>query len=142
MRKVHIYTDGSCLGNPGVGAYGCVILDDEKEFIISGAEPHTTNNRMELRAIIESLRWIKNECTGQSVQLFSDSNLYIQSITKNWKRKTNLDLWEEFDELYQAVQDKKNKVEWTWVRGHAGNKYNQKVDRIAVAEAKKLERSL
>lgn len=137
MRKIQIYTDGSCLGNPGFGGYGAMILDDGKEIILSGGEEKTTNNRMELRAIIESLRWIKDNCTGTEVHIFSDSNLFIQSIRLGWKRKKNLDLWEEFDELYEEALAKKNTIGWNWVKGHSTNKYNQKVDKIAVGEAMK-----
>lgn len=132
MRKIKIYTDGSCLGNPGFGGWGAIILEDGKEIILSGGEVNTTNNRMELRAIIESLRWVKLHCTDTSVQIYSDSNLYISSITKGWKRKKNLDLWQEFDELYDGLN-----IEWNWVKGHSTDKYNSKVDKIAVAEAKR-----
>ena len=134
MRKIKIYTDGSCLGNPGFGGWGVIILDGEKEIILSGGQENTTNNRMELTAIIESLRWIKSYCIDTEVQIFSDSNLYISSITKNWKRKKNLDLWEEFDRLYRGLS-----IEWSWVKGHSTNRYNNKVDKIALKEAEKMK---
>ncbi|MEK6615732.1 MAG: ribonuclease H, partial [Bacteroidota bacterium] len=123
--------------NPGFGGYGAIILDSEKEIILKGGEQQTTNNRMELRAIIESLRWIASHCTGAQVHLFSDSNLFIQSITKGWKRKKNVDLWEEFDEALHATKQKKNEIKWTWVKAHANNLYNIKVDKVAFAEAQK-----
>lgn len=135
MRKILIYTDGSCLGNPGFGGYGAIILDGEKEIILKDGEEKTTNNRMELRGIIEALRWTSGNCTATQVHIFSDSSLMIQSITKGWKRKKNLDLWKEFDELNEKVWSKKNTVTWNWVKGHSTDKYNQRVDKIAVAEA-------
>lgn len=140
MRKILIYTDGSCLGNPGFGGYGAIILDHEKEIILKGGEEKTTNNRMELRAIIEALRWTAKYCTATEVQIFSDSNLMIQSITKGWKRKKNLDLWSAFDELREKNFSKKNLPVWNWVKGHATNKQNQRVDKIAVTEAMKQKK--
>ena len=141
MHTIQIYTDGSCLGNPGFGGYGAMILDSGKEIILSGGERQTTNNRMELRAIMESLRWVAEHCTGAQVQIFSDSNLCIQSITQGWKRKKNVDLWEEFDELLFAAKAKKNILEWNWVKGHANNVYNKKVDIVAVRAAQKMKQS-
>lgn len=135
MKNISIYTDGSCLGNPGFGGYGAIILESEKEIILKGGEQKTTNNRMELRAMIESLRWIASHCTDAQVHLFSDSNLYIQSINKGWKRKKNMDLWEEFDAALYATKQKKNEIKWTWVKAHAHNLNNIKADRVAFAEA-------
>lgn len=134
MEKITIYTDGSCLGNPGFGGWGAIIFDGNQEIILKGHEEKTTNNRMELRAIIEVLRWVKSHCTDTSVHIFSDSNLFIQSITQGWKRKKNLDLWKEFDELYQDLE-----VDWHWVKGHAIDEHNTRVDRIAVQEARKAK---
>lgn len=141
MKKISIYTDGSCLGNPGFGGWGAIVLDNGKEKILKGGEQKSTNNRMELRAIIEAIRWINNNCTDTTVHIFSDSNLFIQSITKGWKRKKNLDLWEEFEDL-NAEFPKSVKIEWHWVKGHSDNIYNQKVDRVAVQEAKKQKKSI
>lgn len=140
MQNISIYTDGSCLGNPGFGGYGAIIIDHEKEIILRGGEQKTTNNRMELRAIIESLRWVRSHCTGIQVHIFSDSNLYIQSIAKGWKRKKNLDLWEEFDEALRATRQKKNEIKWTWVKAHAHNLYNIKADKVAFAESQKQKK--
>lgn len=141
IRKISIYTDGSCLGNPGFGGYGAIIFDYEKEIILKGGEEKTTNNRMELRAIIEALRWTAGNCTGIQVHIFSDSNLIIQSITKGWKRKKNLDLWSEFDEYNEKTWNKKNILVWNWVKGHATNEQNQRVDKIAVMEAIKQRKN-
>ena len=122
-----IYTDGSCLSNPGPGGWAAIILDGESKMILKGGEKNTTNNRMEMMAVISGLESVAN---NDDVTIYSDSKYVINSITLGWKRKANLDLWELLDQ--QLIG--KN-VEWEWVKGHSGDKYNDEADHIAFLEA-------
>lgn len=136
--KIKIYTDGSCLGNPGTGGWAAIIVLEDKEYKISGGEKETTNNRMEMKAVIEALKWLykkftKEELNERGIVLYSDSNLIIQTLLQGWKRKANLDLWAEIDKLRAWLN-----IEWVWVRGHSHNKYNNLVDRLAVKAAEKI----
>lgn len=144
MKKVDIYTDGACSGNPGPGGWGAVLCYNGKEREISGGENPTTNNRMELTAAISALAALKEPC---AVTLYSDSKYLIDSVTKgwvyNWQKKgwkksdgspaLNVDLWERLLLLLTY-----NKVEFVWVKGHADHPYNERCDRLAVAESKKF----
>ena len=133
-REIHIHTDGSCSGNPGPGGWGAVIHFDKEEIKLSGGEKETTNNRMEMLAIIESLKWLREkELTEKSIEIFSDSNLIIQTMNKGWKKKANQDLWAEMDKQRAWLN-----IKWTWVKGHADNKYNNMADELAVSETKKF----
>ena len=138
-----IYTDGACLGNPGKGGWAAIIIEPTGEREIAGYEKSTTNNRMELKAVIEALKEIKD---NSQISLFSDSKYVIDGITKwikNWKMndwKTsnkkeikNLDLWMDLDKLTLKFQ-----ITWNWVKGHSTNEYNNKVDRLARNEAEKI----
>ena len=89
MQKITIYTDGSSLGNPGSGGYGAIIKTGEREIILKGGDPHTTNNRMEMRAVIEALKWVQQNKPQAEVDLFSDSSLVIRTLNQGWKRKKN-----------------------------------------------------
>jgi len=136
---VVIYTDGACLGNPGPGGFAAILQYDtseRSEKIVSGAEAHTTNNRMELRAAIEGLAALKNPC---AVTLFTDSQYVKNGITtwihgwiKNGWRSSNKqpvknqDLWEAL-----LVQTKQHDIDWQWVRGHNGHPENERVDALA-----------
>lgn len=133
---VEIYVDGSCLGNPGPGGYGSILRFGDVEKEISGSAAHTTNNRMEMMALIEALRQLKRPCR---VRLFTDSQYLMKGITqwvpgwikKNWvnaqkKPVLNRDLWEEILRLSRPHQ-----IEWNWVRGHNGHKENERCDRLA-----------
>ena len=132
--KVIIYTDGGCIPNPGRGGWAAVIRSDSGDIEISGMEPETTNNRMELTAAIKALESVS---PGSQVQIFTDSEYVKRGITewlpnwrkKGWKRKggvlANQDLWMKLDLLTQ-----KNPVEWHWVRGHSGNVLNERVDQL------------
>jgi len=132
-RKIEIYTDGSCIGNPGPGGWGTLIIIDGKEIELSGHEPDSTNNRMEMTAIIKALEWIRNESglnhedlQTHKMSIYSDSNLIIQTINQGWKKKANTDLWAQIDKL-RAWLD----ISWTWVKAHASNKNNNRVDKMA-----------
>ena len=145
LGKVNIYTDGACKGNPGPGGWGSIVVfSDGTELVIGGGEQNTTNNRMELTAVIEALRVLKDEC---DVTLTTDSQYVVDSITKrrvyNWKKngwkksdgKTalNVDLWEKLLTLLV-----KHKVSFVWVKGHAGHPYNERCDSIACKHAAKF----
>lgn len=138
-----IYTDGACLGNPGKGGWAAIIIEPTGEREIVGYEKSTTNNRMELKAVIEALKEIE---VNSQISLFSDSKYVIDGITKwikNWKIndwKTtdkkeikNLDLWMDLDKLTS-----KFKITWNWVKAHGTDEYNNKVDKLARNEAEKI----
>jgi len=132
--QIHIYTDGSCIGNPGPGGWAVIILNGAEQIILKGRNPETTNNRMEMTAIIEALKWMTKNSVERA-EIFSDSNLLIQSLTKNWKRKKNKDLWSELDKYLKGKV-----IQWTWVKGHADDKYNKKADKIAFTESIKAKK--
>ncbi len=132
---IEIYTDGSCIGNPGPGGWGAIILADKK-YIVSGNEPDTTNNRMEMKAIIAALKWLKTNNISDPVTIHSDSNLIVQTMNKGWKKKANTDLWEMIDSLAPELN-----LTWKWVKAHATNKLNNEVDKIAFSEAEKAKKS-
>ncbi len=132
--EIHIHTDGSCSGNPGPGGWGAVIHFNDEEIKISGGEKDTTNNRMEMTAIIEALKWLREkDILERSIEIFSDSNLIIQTMNKGWKKKANQDLWAEIDKQRAWLN-----IKWTWVKGHADNKYNNLADELAVSETQKF----
>ena len=135
--KISIYTDGACSGNPGIGGWGVVILiPREKPVHLNGGSNNTTNNQMELTAIIEGLQYFKE---SKQILIITDSKYVINGIEswiKNWKKngwKTsskkpvkNKDLWEKLDK-----EITKHAIEWQWVKGHAGNDNNEKADYLA-----------
>jgi len=136
-QPIVIYTDGSALGNPGPGGYGILMLYKNQKKEISQGYRLTTNNRMELLAIIIALETLK--VSDRDVMIYSDSKYVIDSVTKGWvfgwlkkgfKDKKNSDLWRRFLSIYP-----KNKVKFTWVKGHANNPGNERVDALAVAAA-------
>jgi len=133
-ERIQIYTDGSCKGNPGPGGWAVLFTepDEKKPFAtLKGHEASTTNNRMEMVAVIEALRYIDvNKFHTCDITLYSDSNLVIQTMLQGWKRKANLDLWEELDELNEELD-----IEYVWVKGHHKNHWNNECDRIAQRQA-------
>ena len=134
---ITIYTDGACSGNPGIGGWGVAILENNKEdTFLNGGNDNTTNNRMELTAAIEALKYFED---SQTITLITDSKYVkdgIQSWIQNWKKngwKTaakkpvkNKELWVELDDLITM-----HNISWEWVKGHAGNTYNEKADYLA-----------
>ena len=129
-----IYTDGSCIPNPGSGGWAFVVLPfandkDPIEWHVSGCEDKSTNNRMELTAVIESLKFNKNI---DRYLIHSDSMYVINCAKGKWSRKKNVDLWKKYEQV-----SKSKIIEWVWVRGHNGDKYNEIVDELAKKEAKK-----
>lgn len=121
---IQVYTDGSCRERKGGYAY--VILTDDYEMSWSGFKDDTTNNRMELTAVIEALKILEQNV---SCIIYSDSQWVINCALRKWKRNKNLDLWEEYDH-----QSKSRTIQFVWVKGHAGNKYNELCDKLAYQE--------
>lgn len=143
MKKVDIYTDGACSGNPGKGGWGAILIYNSIEKELSGYEKETTNNRMELMAAIKALNALKEPC---QVDLYSDSAYLCNAIQnnwisewkeKNWRKNTkneikNVDLWEELIQLMNT-----HKVTFYKVKGHSDNEFNNRCDKLATGEIKK-----
>lgn len=143
MKEIEIYTDGACSFNPGPGGWGAILIYNGVEKKISGGEQNTTNNRMELLAVINALLCLKEKC---SVKIYSDSayvvNAYLQKWVDNWKANgwkkqnkqvKNVELWQQLDNLVQSHQ-----VEFVKVKGHSDNAYNNECDKMARAEVDKI----
>ena len=139
MKHVKIYTDGACSGNPGPGGWAAILIFGKHEKEYAGFEPHTTNNRMELRAAAEALSLLKEPCR---VTLYTDSAYLFKAFAEGWIKKwqgngwrtsskkdvENQDLWKKLIE-----QDARHQIEWAKVKGHADDDLNNRVDRLAVA---------
>ncbi len=145
MKKITIYTDGACSGNPGPGGWGALLRYQDSERELSGGEKQTTNNRMELLGAISALSALKEPC---EVELFTDSQYIVKAINerwlqgwkaKNWTRKggelKNVDLWQELDRLLAQ-----HTVSFHWVKGHADNEFNNRCDELAVKERDRYAR--
>ena len=126
-NDIVIHTDGACKGNPGQGGWGAVIEQNGDQIRLSGGEPQTTNNRMEMTAVIKGLEAVDRSA---KVLISSDSTYVVNTMTKGWKRKANHDLWEQLDALVK-IRD----VSWRWVRGHSGDRGNELADALATKEA-------
>lgn len=145
MKKVEIFTDGACKGNPGVGGYGAILKYNGHTREISGGKKSTTNNRMEISAVIESLKLLKEPC---EVTIYSDSQYVCNAISNGWAKKwkskgwmrnkndpaLNPDLWEKLLELID-----KHDVKMVWIKGHAGHPENERCDTLAVQAAESLK---
>ncbi|WP_270738929.1 ribonuclease HI [Massilioclostridium coli] len=143
MKKVDIYTDGACSGNPGAGGWGAILRYGAHEKELSGGEAQTTNNRMELTAVIQALSLLKEPC---QVVVHSDSKYIIDAIQQGWaikwkangwmrnkkEKALNPDLWQQLLQLLEVHQ-----VEFYWIKGHAGHPENERCDRMAVAESQR-----
>jgi ribonuclease HI len=142
MKKIEIYTDGSCLGNPGPGGWGAILIYNGTKKEISGTDLDTTNNKMELTAAIKALEKITQKC---SVDLYTDSSYLKDGITKwskNWQKNNwrgsnkkpvkNQELWQEL-----IILAEKHHINWHWVKAHAGNEVNEEVDALARSAALK-----
>ena len=121
-----IYTDGACSGNPGPGGWAYVIPEYTKEEF--DYAPATTNNRMELIAVIEGLHGALKYANGGDVEIITDSQYVVNTMTLGWKKNKNNDLWQELDNILVYFHE----VKWTWVKGHADNPYNKRCDELAV----------
>lgn len=148
LKKVTIYTDGACSGNPGIGGWGAILIYGDKELEMSDYSNETTNNRMEMTAAVEALKKLRYPC---EVDLYSDSSYLVNAFGKNWIGKwaengwvtskkepvLNVDLWQELILLCQI-----HRVTWLKVKGHSDNEYNNRCDKLAttaVKQAKKLK---
>ena len=143
MPAIEVFTDGACSGNPGAGGWGVILRYGEIEKELSGGEENTTNNRMELTAVIEALKALKKEC---NITIYTDSRYVMDGVQEwmpNWKlngwkttnKKSpvkNVELWQILDSLLS-----KHKIKWVWVKGHNGHPENERVDKLARDEAKK-----
>jgi ribonuclease HI len=135
LPRVTVYTDGACEPNPGPGGWAALLIFDEHEKVLSGSEPHTTNNRMELTAAVQALQALNKRAR---VDIYTDSEYLRRGITewlpdwrrRGWKRKTgklaNIDLWQALETALSV-----HELHWHWVRGHAGDRLNQRVDVLA-----------
>ena len=147
VARIEIFTDGACSGNPGIGGWGALLRYKDIEKELSGGEKNTTNNRMELTAVIEALKALKTTC---NITLYTDSKYVMCGITEwmeNWKRNgwrttnkksdvKNVDLWQQLDELI-----KKHEIRWVWVKGHNGHPENERVDTLARSEVTNIKES-
>ena len=144
MKTVQIYTDGACSGNPGPGGWGAILVYNQHEKEISGGDKYTTNNKMELTAVVKALEILNEPCR---VALYTDSKYIVDSVNNGWvyswqknkwrksdgKPALNVDLWMRVLQLMEIHQ-----VKFNWVKGHADNYYNNKCDQMAVAESRKF----
>ena len=145
MKKVELYTDGACSGNPGPGGFGAILRYGDAEKEISGGEKETTNNRMELLAVISGLEALKEPC---EVKVITDSKYFSDALDKGWlhnwknngwkksngKPVLNTDLWTRFLKLSET-----HKITTLWIKGHAGHPENERCDKMAVGESKKFQ---
>lgn len=125
-QAIYLYTDGASSGNPGPGGWGAVLVCGELRKELSGGFALTTNNRMELLAVIKGLEAVRWE--GATVHVHSDSTYVVNTVTLGWKRKKNHDLWARFDALASRFD-----LHFNWIKGHAGHPENERCDRLAVA---------
>lgn len=142
QSEIIVYTDGSCIGNPGPGGYGAVIVADGISSELSGGFSHTTNNRMEMMAVISALESVKGT-PDQQIKVFSDSEYTLNGITKGWAKKWRLKGWKKPDgkpalnpDLWERLlnlTDKFSDLSFEWVRGHAGNPLNERADQLAAS---------
>ncbi len=144
MKKVTLYTDGACSGNPGPGGFCAILVYQDKEKCISGAERETTNNRMELLAVICGLEALKEPCC---VEVVSDSKYVVDAIEKGWLSSWQVKGWKKADkkpvlnvELWQRLLPllSRHQVQFHWIKGHAGHPYNERCDAVAVQEYLRL----
>ena len=145
MKKIRIYTDGACSGNPGPGGWGAILIYGSKKKELSGFEASTTNNRMELTSVLKALEALKEPC---EIELYTDSQYVANAVNKGWllswekkgwKKKggevKNPDLWVKLIPLLEQ-----HKISFIWVKGHADNEYNNRCDELAVAAREKIQK--
>jgi len=136
VQVIEVHSDGSCLGNPGPGGYAAIIQGPKGEVELVGGDPDTTNNRMEMKAILEAFKYLnKHELSDSVVRVHTDSRLIVNTFKENWKKKENKDLWAEIESEYASLYSAGNSVEWEWVKGHAGHPENERADDLARKQA-------
>jgi len=147
MKEVVIYTDGACSGNPGPGGWGTILIYNEHVRELSGGEPETTNNRMELTAVIKGLELLKESC---NVTVYSDSKYVVDGIAKGWAKSWKSRGWIKSDkkpalnpELWERLLGllDKHTVNFIWVKGHAENEYNNRCDKLAVEQSNHFKKN-
>ena len=143
LKKVEIFTDGACSGNPGPGGWGAILRYNSHEKEISGSEPETTNNRMELTAVIKALECLKEAC---EITIYTDSSYICKAFTEGWLERWILKSWKKADgkpvlnvDLWQKLIDllKSHKYTFEWIKGHDGHPENERCDALAVGEYQK-----
>lgn len=146
MKKIELFTDGACSGNPGVGGWGAILKYNKIEKEYSGGEKETTNNRMELTAVIEGLNALKESC---DVTIYSDSKYVVDAIEKKWLENWQKNNWKKSDkkpvlnqELWEALITamQRHKIKFVWVKGHAGHPENERCDGLAVDFCNQLKK--
>lgn len=144
MKQIEMFTDGACSGNPGPGGWGTILRYQGREKELSGGESQTTNNRMELSAVINGLEALKEPC---EVKVTTDSRYVVDGITKGWARSWRADGWRRKDkkpalnpDLWERLLEltEKHSVSFNWIKGHAGHAENERCDALAVAQSKKF----
>lgn len=143
---IEAYSDGSCLGNPGPGGWGLLLRKKDagtqkllKEIEWAGGEQNTTNNRMEMMAILRMMQLFNHhEISDSVIYIYTDSNLVVSTFTKGWKKKANVDLWSKIDEEFMKLRRKNNQFHWKWVKAHNGHPENERVDDLAREQAMKF----
>ena len=144
MKQITIYTDGACSGNPGPGGWGAILRYGGAERVLSGGEPETTNNRMELQGVIHALQALKEPCV---VELWSDSRYVVDALEKGWARAWRARGWKRADKKPALNQDlwelllpltETHEVHCHWVKGHAENEFNNRCDALAVQERERF----
>mgnify|MGYP004567885827 CR=1 FL=1 len=144
MKQIEMFTDGACSGNPGPGGWGTILRYQGREKELSGGESQTTNNRMELSAVINGLEALKEPC---EVKVTTDSRYVVDGITKGWARSWRADGWRKKDkkpalnpDLWERLLEltEKHSVSFNWIKGHAGHAENERSDALAVAQSKKF----
>lgn len=144
MKKVIIYTDGACSGNPGPGGWGAILRYGEHKKELSGGNAQTTNNRMELTGVISALEALNEPC---EVALYTDSQYVVNAVNKGWLKSWQAKNWKKKDgpvknpELWQQLltQLERHQVTFIWVKGHAENEFNNRCDQLAVAESRRYK---
>lgn len=139
-NTIYVYTDGSSLGNPGAGGYGALIRDlSGNEFELAGCEPHTTNNRMEMMAVVAAFRFLnEHKIKDRNIVVQTDSMLIVKTFTSGWKKKANRDIWKLIDDEVFFLVTRHNTINWEWIKGHAGHRENEKCDELARTAAGSL----
>lgn len=146
MKKIELFTDGACSGNPGVGGWGAILKYNQTEKEYSGGAKETTNNRMELTAVVEGLNALKEPC---NVTIYSDSKYVVDAIEKKWLENWQRNNWKKSDKKPVLNQDlweglvlamRRHKIKFIWVKGHAGHPENERCDVLAVAYCNQLKK--
>lgn len=139
MKLIEIFTDGSCLGNPGTGGYGAIVRGlGEIDIELSGGDSYTTNNRMEMTAVYAAFAELnKHNLSDSKITVQTDSMLIVNTFTKNWKKKENKDIWAMIESEYVKLYSRNNQITFKWIKGHNGHIENERCDVLAKLAAGK-----